>query len=75
MDLDQFDLLAQRLEELLERWRQLVRANEGLAAERDELQVRLQAAEREIEGMRQERDLIRSRVDGLLSRLDEGSVA
>ena len=75
MDLHQFDLLAERLEELLLRWQKVVRQNEELALERGELLARLQASEREIESLRQERDMVRSRVNGLISRLDESSVA
>jgi cell division protein FtsB len=75
MDLHQFDLLAERLEELLLRWQKVVRQNEELVLERGELLARLQASEREIESLRQERDMVRSRVNGLISRLDESSVA
>ncbi|MFH0809343.1 MAG: cell division protein ZapB [Pseudomonadota bacterium] len=71
MEFPQLDLLAEKLEELLDRWRRLVQANGELTAECDTLRVRLEAKEAEIEDLRRERDTMRSRVDSMLSRLDE----
>jgi len=75
MDLAQFDLLAARVEELLQKCMEFSRRQGELESERDGLLARLEASERELETLRKERDVIRERVDTLLGRLDEGSVA
>jgi uncharacterized coiled-coil DUF342 family protein len=72
-ELDQFDLLEQRVESLISLASSLREQNAALEKRVREAEERLQSLEREMKGCIGEREAVRERITGLLRKIEEYS--
>ncbi|MFW6146972.1 MAG: cell division protein ZapB [Thermodesulfobacteriota bacterium] len=70
-ELDQFDLLEERVDSLISLVNSLKQENASLDKQVREGGAKLRALENEIEGLRADRDAVRERIAALLKRIGE----
>jgi FtsZ-binding cell division protein ZapB len=70
-ELDQFELLEQRVESLISLVSSLKEENAALERQVQEAGEKLRSLEKEMEGLRADREAVRERIAALLRRIEE----